>query len=143
MTDQTLTPTFVHLRVHSEYSVVDGTVRLPDLISRTLELGQPAVALTDLSNLFGLIKFYNLARRSGIKPIAGCDVWITNEEDRDKPFRSLLLVSSPSGYRLLCELLSRAWLTNTWRAKAEIKRDWLDGAQGLIVLSGARHSDVG
>lgn len=143
MTDQTLQPTFVHLRVHSEYSVVDGTVRLSELVSRTLVQDQPAVALTDLSNLFGLIKFYNLARHAGVKPIAGCDVWITNEEERDKPYRSLLLVSTSAGYRLLCQLLSRAWLSNTWRARAEIKREWLDGAQGLFVLSGARHSDVG
>lgn len=143
MTDQTLLPTFVHLRVHSEYSVVDGTVRLSELVSCTCAQGQPAVALTDLSNLFGLIKFYNLARTAGLKPIAGCDVWITNEEERDKPYRSLLLVSTSAGYRLLCQLLSRAWLSNTWRARPEIKREWLDGAQGLIVLSGARHSDVG
>ena len=143
MTEQTFAPTFVHLRVHSEYSVVDGTVRLPDLVSRALAHGQPAVALTDLSNLFGLIKFYKSARPAGIKPIVGCDVWVTNEEDRDKPFRSLLLVSNEAGYRLLCVLLSRAWLTNAWRGRAEIKREWLLCAQGLIVLSGARHSDVG
>lgn len=143
MSNQNLLPSFVHLRVHSEYSVVDSTVRISDLISRAVTLNQPAVALTDLSNLFGLIKFYKSARSAGIKPIAGCDVWITNEDDRDKPYRSLLLVSNQAGYRLLCELLSRAWLTNTWRAKAEIKREWLQGAQGLIMLSGARHSDVG
>ena len=71
---------FVHLRVHSEFSVVDGTVRIPELIGRVTRLGQPAVALTDLSNLFGLIKFYNEARSAGIKPIAGCDVWLTNDD---------------------------------------------------------------
>ncbi|HEY0297056.1 MAG TPA: PHP domain-containing protein, partial [Bordetella sp.] len=68
-------PAFVHLRVHSEFSVVDGLVRIPDLVKRVASLGQPAVALTDLSNLFGLIKFYKSARGAGVKPVAGCDVW--------------------------------------------------------------------
>ena len=70
---------FVHLRVHSEFSVVDGIVRINDLVSQIKSLEQPAVALTDLVNVFGLIKFYNVARSKGIKPIAGCDVWLTNE----------------------------------------------------------------
>lgn len=134
---------FVHLRVHSEFSVVDGTVRIPELIGRVTQLGQPAVALTDLSNLFGLIKFYKEARSAGIKPIAGCDVWLTNDDERDKPFRILLLVSSHAGYLSLCELLSRAWLTNAHRGRGEIRREWLVGAQGLIMLSGARGGDVG
>ena len=97
---------FVHLRVHSEFSVVDGTVRIPELVSRVTLHGQPAVALTDLANVFGLIKFYKAARSAGIKPIAGCDVWITNDDDRDKPSRILLLVANRVGYRALCELLT-------------------------------------
>ena len=135
--------TFVHLRVHSEYSVVDGTVRIPDLIKRVSELGQPAVALTDLSNVFGLIKFYKQARSAGIKPIAGCDVWLTNDEDRDKPYRILLLVANRAGYLALCELLTRAWLTNAHRGRAEMRREWFEGVKGLIALSGARAGDVG
>jgi len=134
---------FVHLRVHSEYSVVDGTVRIPELIRRVAQLGQPAVALTDLSNVFGLIKFYKEARSAGIKPIAGCDVWLTNDEDRDKPYRILLLVASRAGYLALCELLTRAWLNNAHRGRAEMRREWLEGTQGLIALSGARAGDVG
>ena len=82
MSEAVTTPTpFVHLRVHSEFSVVDGIVRISDLIKRVAKLGQPAVALTDLSNLFGLIKFYKGARGAGVKPIAGCDVWLTNDDD--------------------------------------------------------------
>src|SRR5690606_17375830 len=108
----TSSPAFVHLRVHSEFSVVDGIVRIPDLIKRVAKLGQPAVALTDLSNLFGLIKFYKGARGAGIKPIAGCDVWLTNDDDPDKPYRLLLLVRNHAGYLSLCELLTRSFLEN-------------------------------
>ena len=134
---------FVHLRVHSEFSVVDGTVRIPELVSRVTLHGQPAVALTDLANVFGLIKFYKAARGAGIKPIAGCDVWITNDDDRDKPSRILLLVANPVGYRALCELLTRAWLTNAHRGRAEFRAEWFDGTEGLIALSGARGGDIG
>ncbi|GFN25296.1 hypothetical protein ADE_09940 [Achromobacter denitrificans] len=134
---------FVHLRVHSEFSVVDGIVRIPDLIKRVAKLGQPAVALTDLSNLFGLIKFYKGARGAGVKPIAGCDVWLSNDDDPAKPFRLLLLVRNHQGYLNLCELLTKAFLTNQGKGRAEIRREWLQGQDGLIVLSGGRGGDVG
>ncbi len=134
---------FVHLRVHSEFSVVDGTVRIPELVSQVTRHGQPAVAMTDLANMFGLIKFYKAARGAGIKPIAGCDVWITNDDDRDKPTRILLLVANRTGYLALCELLTRAWLTNAHRGRGEIRPEWFDGVQGLIALSGARGGDIG
>jgi len=143
MSESVQTQPFVHLRVHSEFSVVDGTVRIPALIERVSQLGQPAVALTDLSNLFGLIKFYKEARSAGIKPIAGCDVWLTNDDDREKPHRILLLVASRKGYLALCELLTRAWLANAHRGRAEMRREWLVDAKGLIALSGARGGDVG
>ena len=136
-------PAFVHLRVHSEFSVVDGLVRIPDLIKRVAKLGQPAVALTDLSNLFGLIKFYKGARGAGVKPIAGCDAWLANDDDPDKPFRILLLVRNHKGYLSLCELLSQAFLTNQGTGRAELRREWLQGREGLIVLSGGRAGDVG
>ncbi|HTK00370.1 MAG TPA: DNA polymerase III subunit alpha, partial [Bordetella sp.] len=134
---------FVHLRVHSEFSVVDGTVRISDLIKRAAKLGQPAVALTDLSNLFGLIKFYKAARGAGIKPVAGCDVWLTNDDDREKPHRLLLLVRDRQGYLNLCDLLTRAWLTNQHKGRAEVRREWVQQSTGLIVLSGGRAGDVG
>lgn len=143
MSEPSAAPAFVHLRVHSEFSVVDGTVRIPDLIKRVLAHGQPAVALTDLSNLFGLIKFYKGARAKGIKPIAGCDVWISNEDDRDKPHRLLLLVRNAQGYRRLCELLTQGWLSNQHKGRAELRREWLHDVDGLIALSGARGGDVG
>src|SRR5690606_32551878 len=138
-----LPSSFVHLRVHSEFSVVDGIVRIPELVKRVASFGQPAVALTALSNLFGLIKFYRAARKAGVKPIAGCDLWLQNDEDRDKPHRMLVLVRNHTGYLNLCELLTRSWLENQHAGRAEIKREWLAGLEGLIVLSGGRAGDIG
>ncbi|MBV6274439.1 DNA polymerase III subunit alpha [Alcaligenaceae bacterium CGII-47] len=143
MNDVSASPVFVHLRCHSEFSVVDGIARIPDLVERAATSGQPALALTDLCNLFGLIKFYKSARRAGIKAIAGCDLWLRNEEDRDKPFRILLLASHHDAYLELCRLITRAWLENTYRGRAELDRSWLNGRTGLIVLSGGRAGDVG
>src|SRR5262245_51237838 len=101
-------PQFIHLRLHSEYSVSDGIVRIDDAVAAAVTDGMPALALTDLANVFGLVKFYQAARRAGVKPIIGCDLWITNEQDRDKPFRALMLCQNRGGYLKLCELLSRA-----------------------------------
>ncbi|MBR7776957.1 DNA polymerase III subunit alpha [Undibacterium rugosum] len=155
--DQTVTPEasgprdpqFVHLRVHSEYSIVDGLVRIDDVIKAAVKDKQPALAVTDLANLFGMVKFYKAARGKGMKPIAGCDVWISNDNDRDKPTRMLLLVKNRQGYLQLCELLAMAWLTNQHRGRAELRIEWLkqlqdSGAGGnLIALSGAHFGDVG
>jgi DNA polymerase-3 subunit alpha len=138
-------PQFIHLRLHSEYSIVDGLVRIDDVVKAAAKDKQPALAITDLANLFGMVKFYKAARGKGIKPIAGCDVWITNDEDRDKPSRLLLLVKNRNGYLQLCELLSQAWLTNLHRGRAEIRVEWLEKLQpgGLIALSGAQCGDIG
>ncbi|NGM88884.1 DNA polymerase III subunit alpha [Parapusillimonas sp. SGNA-6] len=143
MTEATTPPLFVHLRVHSEFSVVDGIGRIPDLVKRAAEFGQPAMALTDLNNVFGLIKFYKAARNKGVKPIAGCDVWLQNDADRDKPFRLLILVRNHAGYLTLCDVLTKAWLENQYRGRAEVQREWLVGKEGLIILSGGRAGDVG
>jgi DNA polymerase III subunit alpha len=138
-------PRFVHLRLHSEYSVSDGTVRIDDAVERAVADGMPALALTDSANLFGMVKFYTAARRAGIKPIIGADCWVQNEADRDKPSRLLLLCASSEGYRRLCELLSLAWLKNQHRARAEVSRRWLEesGTNGLIALSGAGAGEIG
>lgn len=140
-------PSFVHLRIHSEFTVSDSIVRFGPLMQRAREDGQVAVAMTDLSNIFGWIKFYKTARKNGIKPICGADCWISNEADRDRPFRALLLAQNRQGYLRLCELLSRAWLENEWRGRAELMPSWFDedGADnsGLIMLSGARDGEVG
>src|SRR5438876_1239084 len=76
---------FVHLRLHSEYSIVDGMVRIDDGVAAAAADKMPALALTDLSNVFGMVKFYKASRARGIKPIIGCDVWVTHDSERDAP----------------------------------------------------------
>ncbi|NOT65122.1 MAG: DNA polymerase III subunit alpha [Methylotenera sp.] len=136
---------FIHLRCHSEYSIVDGIVRIDDYVQHALNDQMPALALTDLSNLFGAIKFYKASRGKGIKPIIGCDIWLENAENRDQPSRLLLLCQSQAGYLLLCQLISRAYLTNQYRGRAEFKREWFVecGTEGLLLLSGAMAGDIG
>jgi DNA polymerase-3 subunit alpha len=119
-------PRFVHLRLHSEYSIVDGIVRVDAAVQRAAEDGQPALAITDLGNTFAYIKFYRAARSAGVKPILGADVWLTNAADRDRPYRLLLLVQNEQGYKNLCELISRAWLKNSYRDRGEIQFDWFN-----------------
>jgi DNA polymerase-3 subunit alpha len=138
-------PQFVHLRLHSEYSVSDGIVRIDDAVARAADDGMPALALTDSGNVFGMVKFYSAARAAGVKPLIGADCWLRNEAERDKPFRLLLLCASRPGYLRLCELLSRAWLKNQHRGRGEISAAWFDelGSEGLIALSGFAAGDVG
>jgi DNA polymerase-3 subunit alpha len=150
-------PTFTHLRVHSEYSIVDGLVRIDDLVAAAVKDQQPALAVTDLANAFALVRFYKAARGKGVKPIVGVDAWITNDENRDKPFRLLILCKNKTGYLQLCELLSKAWLTNQYKGRAEIRVEWLEAlatsvstlepevpqSNALIVLSGAQFGDIG
>ena len=150
-------PIFTHLRVHSEYSIVDGLVRIDELVGAAAKDQQPALAVTDLANMFCMVRFYKAARGKGIKPIVGVDAWITNDDNRDKPFRLLILAKNRSGYLQLCDLLSKAWLTNQYKGRAEIRVEWLealatsvstlepevDQANALIVLSGAHFGDIG
>jgi len=136
---------YVHLRLHSEFSVVDGLVRIDDVVRSAASDGQGALALTDSANLFGAVRFYKAARAKGVKPIVGCDLWISNEAERDHPYRLLLLVQDHTGYLNLCALLSRAWLENQHRNRAEVRNDWLGGAatRGLIALSGGATGEIG
>ena len=137
-------PRFIHLRLHSEFSVTDSVVRIDAAVHRAVRDGMGALAITDLSNMFGMTKFYKESRAAGIKPILGADVWITNEADRDKPARLLLLCRSRQGYLNLSKLLSNAWLTNRHRGRAELRREWFEAhAEGLIALSGGASGDVG
>ncbi len=137
-------PQFIHLRVHSEYSITDGILRIGDAVQRAAGDGMPALALTDLMNLFGLVKFYTGARGKGVKPIAGADCWVANPDEPDRPYRLLLLVRNRQGYLQLCELLTRAYTVER-RDRAEIRKEWLVevGCDGLIALSGAHLGDVG
>src|ERR1700676_1737004 len=135
---------FLHLRLHSEYSIVDGMVRLDDAVAAAAADRMPALALTDLANVFGMVKFYKAARSKGIKPIIGCDVWITHDTERDAPHRLLLLCQSRDGYLRLCDWLTRAYRTNQHRGRAEIRREWFsEGTAGVIALSGFAGGDVG
>ena len=136
-------PQYIHLRQHTEYSITDGLVRVDEAVSKALELDMPALGFTDLSNAFGWIKAYRSARSKGIKPVFGCDVWISNEADRNRPGRALLLVQHREGYRRLCELLTRAYRDNLYRGRAEIDPAWfLEGTEGLLALSGGLLSGV-
>jgi len=143
---------FVHLRLHSEYSITDGLIRLDDVVARARDDGMPALALTDLANLFGMVKFYSGARGVGIKPIVGADVWVTDDagadSGRDPGSRLLLLARNRDGYLRLCELLTSAYLTPRRQGRAEIRRatmaDFSRGDNsGLIALSGGAAGDVG
>jgi DNA polymerase-3 subunit alpha len=137
-------PAYVHLRLHSEYSIVDGTVRIDEAIEAAVREAMPALALTDLCNTFGLVKFYRAARQRGVKPIVGCDVRVTHDAERDAPYRLLLLCADRGGFLRLCEWLSRAYRGNQHRGHAEVARAWFDeGTEGLVALSGARDGDVG
>jgi DNA polymerase-3 subunit alpha len=136
-------PRFVHLRLHSEFSVSDGLVRVGDAVDRAHANGMPALGLTDLANTFGWIKFYRAARGAGVKPVFGCDVWVSNAVDRNRPSRLLLLVQHREGYRRLCELLSRAYQENLHRGRAEVDPAWLaEGTDGLLALSGGDAGNV-
>ena len=135
---------FVHLRVHTEFSVVDGTLRVDEAVAAAAADGQGALAITDLSNLFGAIKFYSAARAAGVKPIIGVEVCLEPEGSERQPSRLVLLVQNREGYLNCCELLSRGWLDNAERGHALIKWQWLvERNAGLIVLSGAESGSIG
>ena len=101
-----MTESFVHLRVHSEYSLVDGLVRIKPLIGKVAELGMPAVAVTEQSNLCSLVKFYKGALGAGVKPIIGADIWLENPDEPENPFRLTLLARNQQGYLHLTEIIS-------------------------------------
>jgi DNA polymerase-3 subunit alpha len=149
-----MTPRFVHLHVHSEFSLRDSTARLPrkpeygdpskaprpNLVSRAVELGQPALALTDLNNLFGLVKFYRAAEKAGIKPIAGADVLIDNGND---VARITLLCQNRSGYLGLSRLLSRAYLEGHHGDHVAVRPEWLHAETGGLIVLVGRDSPAG
>ncbi|BAU48203.1 DNA polymerase III subunit alpha [Sulfurifustis variabilis] len=139
-----MTAPFVHLRVHSEYSLTDGIVRIPDLVKATAEAGMPAVALTDLGNVFAGVKFYQAAVAAGVKPIIGADLWVANSGDAHKPLRLTLLCQNREGYQNLSRLLTRAYLEGQHTGRPCIAREWLEGLSGgLIALSGGHEGDIG
>ena len=135
---------FIHLRLHTEYSLVDGIVRIKPLVKQVAALGMPAVAVTDQSNMFSLVKFYKAAMGAGIKPIAGSDVWFFNPQEPARPHRLTLLVQNEQGYRNLTALVSRSYQENHHQGVPMLMTEWLnDCNQGLIALSGAREGRIG
>jgi len=135
---------FVHLRIHTEFSLRDGIVRVKDLISSVSNDRQMAVAITDQSNLFALVKFYNGCLGAGIKPILAADVYIENEDDPANPYLLALYAQNDQGYRNLTELVSEGYTQNQHHDKPQIKREWLHKkSEGLIALSGFRRGDIG
>ncbi|MCM2330531.1 DNA polymerase-3 subunit alpha [Geopseudomonas sagittaria] len=139
-----MTASFVHLRVHTEYSLVDGLVRVKPLIKAVAGAGMPAVAVTDMSNMCSLVKFYKAAMGGGVKPICGADIWLASREDDGPLSRLTLLAMDGGGYRNLTELISRGWTEGQHNGLVIIQRDWVKAAaEGLIALSGAKEGEVG
>ena len=136
---------FVHLRLHTEFSVVDGTTRVDDVLRAAAADRQPALAVTDLGNLFGALKFYQEARKQGVKPVVGAEVLLAGlGADPEAASRVLLLVQSRQGYLNLCELLTRAWTRGVVKAQALVQWDGLrELSDGLILLAGAQAGPVG
>ena len=137
---------FVHLRLHTEFSVVDGTNRIDEVTAAAAADQQPALAISDLSNLFGTVKFYKAARNKGVKPLIAADVWVQvpGKDAAAPPARLLLLVQNHQGYLNLSELVTRAWTRGVVRDQAIISLEWLrELSDGLIALSGAQRGAVG
>ncbi len=139
-----MTASFVHLRVHTEYSLVDGLVRVKPLVKAAAAAGMPAVAVTDMSNMCSLVKFYKAAMGGGVKPICGADIWLASREEDGPLSRLTLLAMDGKGYRNLTELISRGWTEGQHNDLVIIQRDWVkEAAEGLIALSGAREGEIG
>ncbi len=135
---------FVHLHLHTEFSLVDGTLRIKPMLAAAKERGLPALALTDQANLFAMVKFYEAARKSGIKPILGADCLVVDEPGSN-PYRVVLLAQNNLGFRHLTELLSRGYCEGQIDGRPMLRRDWLTQEQcaGLIALSGGHLGEIG
>jgi DNA polymerase-3 subunit alpha len=138
-------PQFVHLRVHTEYSLVDSVVRVDELMSAVGAVAMPAIGLTDECNLFAMVKFYRAALAAGIKPVIGVDLLVREAGDRQDPSRLTLLCQDETGYHNLSRLVSRAYLEGERQATPLIEREWLtaESLTGMIGLSGGWEGDVG
>jgi DNA polymerase III subunit alpha len=136
---------FVHLRLHTEFSIVDGTNRIDETVKAAAGDHQPALAITDLNNLFGAIKFYKEARSAGVKPIVGAELLVQGlGKDPAALSRLIVLVQNKQGYLNLCELLARGWTRNVVKAQGACKLEWLrELGEGMIALSGAQTGAVG
>ncbi|MCW8933914.1 MAG: DNA polymerase III subunit alpha [Gammaproteobacteria bacterium] len=139
-----MNPRFIHLRLHTEYSLVDGVVRIKPLMKTAADQNIPAIALTDQSNLFAMVKFYRAAMAAGIKPIIGVDIWVRPAVETEKPSRMVLLCQNNEGYLNITQLISRAYLEGQHGGIPMVEVDWLrESSAGIIALSGGREGDIG
>jgi DNA polymerase-3 subunit alpha len=131
--------------LHTEYSLVDGIVRVPELMAAVVASGMPAVGLTDQSNLFAMVKFYKEAQAAGVKPIIGVDAWIREPGERATPSRIVFLCQNLAGYRRLTQLVTRSYLEGQHRGAPMLERSWInrEALEGLIVLSAGFEGDIG
>jgi len=135
---------FVHLRVHTEYSLVDSTIRIKQLMPAVEEAGMPAVAMTDQNNLFGMVKFYRAARGQGLKPIFGVDILLEDEDDETLLYHMILLCQNNAGYHNVTTLISKSYMEGQKLGIPRVTRSWIiEHSEGVIALSGARDGDIG
>ncbi|MBY7783917.1 DNA polymerase III subunit alpha [Vibrio fluvialis] len=137
-------PKFIHLRIHSDFSMVDGLSKVPPLVKKVAAMGMPAMALTDFTNLCGLVKFYGTAHGCGIKPIVGADFSVRSNEFGDELTRITVLAKDNVGYKNLTLLISDAYLRGHVLHQPVIDKEWLlKYAEGLIILSGGKNGEIG
>ncbi|QGZ74026.1 DNA polymerase III subunit alpha [Aeromonas hydrophila] len=137
-------PRFIHLRVHSDFSMVDGLQKINPIVGAAAANNMPALALTDQMNMCGLVRFYGAAHGKGVKPIVGADFWVKSDELGDEQFRLTLLAMDNDGYQNITLLISRGYQRGHVQGRPVIDKAWLaEHAKGVIVLSGGREGDVG
>ncbi|AGH81972.1 DNA polymerase III subunit alpha [Psychromonas sp. CNPT3] len=137
-------PKFIHLRVHSDFSMVDGLTKVKALIANTAAMNMPAIALTDQTNFCGLVKFYTAAHSAGVKPLVGVDFWVQSEILEKEQFRITALAMDNEGYKNITELISKAYFRGHVGGRAILDQDWLkEYNHGIILLSGAKEGDLG
>ena len=135
---------FVHLHLHTDYSLIDGLVRVKPLVKAVADAGMPAVAITDQHNLFAAVKLFNAAMQAGVKPILGADLRLKDPSDAKSSTRFVLLCMNLEGFHNLSRLLSRAYMEGQQLGVPMIEADWLEGqSDGLICLSGGREGVLG
>ena len=137
-------PNFVHLRVHSDFSMIDGLAKVGPICEAVAEAGMPALAITDQMNFCGLVRYYGKAHQLGLKPLIGCDFWVQADYPESEIFRLTALAMNNEGYQQITQLISKAYLRGNIKGKPVIDKDWLkDHNEGIILLSGSRQGDVG
>ncbi|MGM0630280.1 MAG: DNA polymerase III subunit alpha [Pseudomonadota bacterium] len=137
-------PNFVHLRIHSDFSMIDGLAKVGPICDAVADAGMPALAITDQMNFCGLVRYYGAAHKLGLKPLIGCDFWVQADYPESELFRLTALAMDNEGYQQITQLISKAYLRGNVKGKPVIDKDWLkQHNEGIILLSGSRQGDVG